>query len=74
MPEQSRQALEDFLDYEETNAEETFRASDPESGMMMLAKGMALQQAGVIPLYTDLTWMIESARATITLEGLLRGH
>ncbi len=42
--------------------------------MMMLAKGMALQQAGIIPLYTNMEWMIESAKTGLTLEGLLKGY
>lgn len=45
-----------------------------EANMMMLAKGMALQQAGIIPLYTNLEWMVESARTASTLEGLLKGY
>jgi len=44
---------------------------DSTEGAMLLAKGMALQQAGIIPLYTDLNWMIETARSALTLAGLL---
>jgi len=72
MPEQALDELQSFLDLAEGEAMET--APDNDVTMMLLAKGMALQQAGIIPLYTDYNWMLESVKTAVTLEGLLRGH
>jgi len=40
----------------------------------MLAKGMAMQQAGIIPPNMDVELMAEAVNHQMTLEGLLKGY
>jgi len=40
----------------------------------MLAKGMAMEQAGIIPPNMDIDNMAEAVNYQLTLEGLLLGY
>lgn len=42
--------------------------------MQMLAKGMAMQQAGILPPNMDIEAMVVQAEHQCTLEGLLKGY
>jgi len=72
LPEQAIEELKDFLAI-------SSRKDDADmEGMVrnnqLLAKGMALQQAGIIPLNMDIEAMEAAAMHQMTLEGLLKGY
>ena len=46
----------------------------PDLALTLLAKAVALQQAGILPLNHDIAWCLEAARTQLTLEGLLKGY
>jgi len=72
MPEQGKEQLDDFLF--EAKELEARRDTVAQCENQMLATGLAMQGAGILPPNFDLQTMVDQAGIQITLEGLLKGH
>ncbi len=72
LPEQAIEELMEFDRHYVTLLEARLEVSNLE--MYLSAKGMALQQAGIIPLNSDEEFIAASVEAAKQLEGLLIGY
>lgn len=72
MPEQGKEALTDFLELNDRRGEG--RVTMENFDNQLLAKGLAMQGAGILPPNFDLDTMVEQAGIQLQLEGLLKGH
>jgi len=68
LPSEARVQLNDFLD--QANVRSRLISETIHTEMGMLAKGMALQQAGIIPADMELDSLKEKAASQMDLEGL----
>ena len=72
LPEQGREELSDFLTM--ARVLNQMKAEYDRDENHMLAKGLAMQQAGILPPNFDIDTMITQAGIQIELEGLLKGY
>lgn len=72
IPEQAVNELKDYKEDYTALLEIRMKLSNLE--MHCMAKGMAMQQAGIIPLNSDEEFLYQSVETALTLEGLLKGY
>jgi len=72
LPEQGKEELQDFLTMAKVLVQMQNDCS--RDANHMLAKGLAMQQAGILPPNFDLDTMVAQATVQSELEGLLKGY
>ncbi len=72
MPEQAREQLNEFLGDAVALTERRNRVEEAQN--LMLAKGLAMQQAAILPPNFDIEDMVALAGIQVQLEGLFEGH
>ncbi len=72
IPEHGKEELEGFLDDAHHRSGDLDAVHHLELGM--LARGLAMQGAGILPPNLDIEVMITQATAQVQLEGLLKGY
>ncbi len=72
LPEQARGECQTYLETWRDYEELALKAKNLEHHLK--AKGMAMQQAGIIPLHDDAEWLYAACETAIQVEGLFKGH